>query len=140
VYVANTCSEDPRRKWRARAACNGCDLDLFFPIGVTGPATDQIAAAKAICDGCQVWIECLEFALATKQKFGIWGGRDEEERRRLLRARRAQQRTLRPESVKVSRVPDDFRFDIPDGPEGDSASLRQGTTDGRKSVPSSRMS
>jgi WhiB family transcriptional regulator, redox-sensing transcriptional regulator len=78
--------------WRARASCNDVDPDLFFPVGVTGPAVAQIAAAKAVCAGCSVRDECLEFAISTNQEYGIWGGTSEEERRVLRRAWRARQR------------------------------------------------
>ena len=78
--------------WRARAACNTVDPDLFFPVGVTGPAVAQIAAAKAVCAGCDVRPECLEFAITTNQEYGIWGGTSEEERRALRRRWRARQR------------------------------------------------
>jgi WhiB family transcriptional regulator, redox-sensing transcriptional regulator len=78
--------------WRARASCASVESDLFFPIGVTGPAVDQIAAAKAVCATCPVQSECLEFAIATNQEYGVWGGTSEEERRALRRAWRARQR------------------------------------------------
>jgi WhiB family redox-sensing transcriptional regulator len=68
------------------------DSDLFFPVGVTGPAVDQIAAAKAVCATCPVQSECLEFAIATNQEYGVWGGTSEEERRVLRRAWRARPR------------------------------------------------
>jgi WhiB family redox-sensing transcriptional regulator len=79
-------------RWRVDAACTAVDPDLFFPVGVTGPAVGQIAAAKAVCDGCQVRTECLEFAITTNQEYGVWGGASEEERRVLRRKWRAQQR------------------------------------------------
>ncbi len=69
--------------WRERAACRDMDPDLFFPIGTTGPALDQIDAAKGICGVCAVRDLCLEYALATNQEAGIWGGTSEEERRKL---------------------------------------------------------
>src|SRR5713226_10454164 len=47
--------------WRSRAACSEVDPDLFFPVGVTGPALSHIAAAKAVCEGCDVRGDCLEF-------------------------------------------------------------------------------
>ncbi|MBA3653812.1 MAG: WhiB family transcriptional regulator [Actinobacteria bacterium] len=56
---------------------------MFFPVGSTGPALNQIDAAKAVCRGCDVQSECLEFALATNQEAGVWGGTSEDERRRL---------------------------------------------------------
>lgn len=72
--------------WRDHAACRDSAPDLFFPIGATGLALDQIDAAKAICDGCVVRMDCLEFALETNQEAGVWGGTSEEERRDLRRS------------------------------------------------------
>jgi WhiB family redox-sensing transcriptional regulator len=69
--------------WRSVAACRDTDPDLFFPVGTTGAALDQIAAATAVCRSCDAQTACLEFALATNQESGIWGGTSEEERRKL---------------------------------------------------------
>jgi len=55
-------------------------------IGTTGLAVDQISAAKAVCATCESLEACLEFALATNQESGVWGGTSEEERRVLRRA------------------------------------------------------
>ena len=78
--------------WRLRAACRDTDPDLFFPVGTTGPAIDQIESAKAVCQACEVMPECLEFALATNQDSGVWGGTSEEERRKLRKQWLARQR------------------------------------------------
>ncbi len=78
--------------WRAVSSCRDTDPDLFFPVGTTGPALEQIAAAKAVCDSCEAKEPCLEFALTTNQDSGVWGGTSEEERRKLRRAWVAQQR------------------------------------------------
>ena len=78
--------------WRERAACRDTDPDLFFPIGSTGPAVEQIISAKAVCATCDACTSCLEFALATNQESGIWGGTTEEERRKLRKAWLARQR------------------------------------------------
>ena len=78
--------------WRARSACRDSDPDVFFPIGSTGMALEQIETAKRICTACQVTEECLEFALATNQEAGVWGGTTEEERRKLRKAWLAKQR------------------------------------------------
>ena len=86
--------DDNFPEWRRHAACNGCDVELFFPVGSTGPAIDQIAAAKEVCDHCAVRPECLDFALVTNQESGVWGGATEEERRRLRRSWLAQRRRL----------------------------------------------
>jgi WhiB family redox-sensing transcriptional regulator len=79
--------------WRARAACRDTDANLFFPAGSTGGAVDQIEAAKLVCRQCPVQDECLQFALESNQEAGVWGGRDEDERRRLRRGWRASQRS-----------------------------------------------
>ena len=78
--------------WRDSAACRDTDPELFFPIGTTGMALDQIEAAKAVCQACAAQAPCLEFALATNQESGVWGGASEEERRKLRKAWLARQR------------------------------------------------
>jgi WhiB family redox-sensing transcriptional regulator len=78
--------------WRDSAACRDTDPELFFPIGTTGMALDQIDAAKAVCQACAAQEPCLEFALATNQESGVWGGASEEERRKLRKAWLARQR------------------------------------------------
>ena len=78
--------------WRSRAACRDTDPDLFFPVGTTGQAVEQIEAAKAVCRACESQTECLEFALATNQESGVWGCTSEEERRKLRKAWLARQR------------------------------------------------
>jgi WhiB family redox-sensing transcriptional regulator len=78
--------------WRRYAACRDTDPDLFFPIGTTGPAVDQIAAAKRVCSSCEAKTACLEFALITNQEAGVWGGTAEEERRKLRKAWLTQRR------------------------------------------------
>ena len=78
--------------WRVDAACRDTDPDLFFPVGTTGPAIEQIASAKAVCGECDAQAECLEFALATNQDSGVWGGTSEEERRKLRKAWLARRR------------------------------------------------
>jgi len=59
------------------------DPEIFFPVGSSGMALEQIETAQRICTACQVSDACLEFALATNQESGIWGGTTEEERRKL---------------------------------------------------------
>lgn len=70
-------------EWRRTANCRDTSPDLFFPVGTTGPALEQIATAKAVCGTCPSQAPCLEFALMTNQDTGIWGGTSEEERRKL---------------------------------------------------------
>ena len=78
--------------WRDRAACRDTAPDLFFPIGTTGPALDQIESAKRVCRQCEAQAPCLEFALATNQESGVWGGTSEEERCKLRKAWLSRQR------------------------------------------------
>jgi WhiB family redox-sensing transcriptional regulator len=75
-------------EWVHRAKCRDVDPELFFPVGTTGPAANQIEAAKAVCVQCKVRDECLDWALTTGQDAGVWGGTSEEERRSIRRARR----------------------------------------------------
>lgn len=78
--------------WRALAACRGVDLTLFFP-----DRGDHctIVAAKTCCAGCQVQQECLTFALASGERFGIWGGTSERQRRRIRRAQQQPSQSAR---------------------------------------------
>jgi WhiB family redox-sensing transcriptional regulator len=68
-------------EWSNRAACLSAEPDLFFPVGTTGVALDDISAAKAVCARCLVLSECRDYALRTRQPFGVWGGMDEDERK-----------------------------------------------------------
>jgi WhiB family redox-sensing transcriptional regulator len=70
------------RGWQDEANCLGVDPDLFFP--ERGASTRE---AKEVCRGCVVRLDCLEYALVNGEKFGIWGGLSERERRRLRRQR-----------------------------------------------------
>jgi WhiB family redox-sensing transcriptional regulator len=72
--------------WRAGASCRCMPPELFFPAGSTGIAIEEIEGAKAVCHGCPVQDDCLQYALETNQEAGIWGGTTEDERRRLRRA------------------------------------------------------
>ena len=72
--------------WRDDAACLDADPDLFFPVGTTGPAQDQVDEAKRICLACPVRERCLAWALELDAASGIWGGTTEDERRALRRA------------------------------------------------------
>jgi WhiB family redox-sensing transcriptional regulator len=79
--------------WRDKSACLTVDPELFFPVGNTGPALDQIEKAKQVCAQCPVIENCLQYAMETNQDSGVWGGLSEDERRalkrRAARARRA---------------------------------------------------
>ena len=67
--------------WQEQALCAQTDPEAFFP--EKGGSTRE---AKRICVGCEVKGECLEYALGSDERFGIWGGLSERERRRLKRA------------------------------------------------------
>jgi WhiB family redox-sensing transcriptional regulator len=71
--------------WRNYAECLGEDPELFFPIGTTGAALEQINEAKQVCLRCDVRERCLQWALENKQDHGVWGGLSEDERRALKR-------------------------------------------------------
>lgn len=64
-------------------SCRGVDPDVFFP-----DRGESLSPAQAICAECIVSDECLEYALANGERFGVWGGTSERERRRIRRARR----------------------------------------------------
>ena len=81
-----------RDDWRDVALCRDTDPDLFFPVGTTGPAIEQIESAKAVCHQCEAQAPCLEYAIATNQDSGVWGGTSEEERRQLRKRYAARQR------------------------------------------------
>ena len=74
-----------REEWLDAGACRSEDPELFFPITSSGPSAQQIAAAKAVCQGCGVQSQCLHYALDSHQSYGVWGGLSEEERLRLTR-------------------------------------------------------
>jgi WhiB family redox-sensing transcriptional regulator len=71
---------DEDEQWQERALCAQTDPEAFFP--EKGGSTRE---AKRICLGCEVRDECLDYALAHDERFGIWGGLSERERRRLKR-------------------------------------------------------
>jgi WhiB family redox-sensing transcriptional regulator len=66
--------------WQDRALCAQTDPEAFFP--EKGGSTRE---AKKVCSGCEVRAECLDYALANDERFGIWGGLSERERRKLKR-------------------------------------------------------
>lgn len=69
--------------WRDRAACRGLDPEIFYPV-----SDEDADEAKSICAVCPVREACLEYALANRERDGVWGGATERERRRLIRQRR----------------------------------------------------
>ncbi len=76
--------------WRDKSACLTVDPELFFPVGNTGPAVDQIEKAKAVCARCTVTEICLQYALET----GL---------RRVGRTLRRQRRALKRRAARAAR-------------------------------------
>jgi WhiB family redox-sensing transcriptional regulator len=79
--------------WTARAACTSHDPDMFFPL-----PTQSAASAVAVCRQCAVVDECLDFAIAHGERFGVWGGRRATDRGELL------------EQIPIDDTPDDTSF------------------------------
>ncbi len=69
--------------WRRLGACRGLDASIFYP-----DDDDDAAVAKSVCESCGVRAACLEHALMSREKAGVWGGATERERRRIIRQRR----------------------------------------------------
>ena len=72
--------DDNPLAWQTDALCAQTDPEAFFP--EKGGSTRE---AKKVCSGCEVRAECLEYALENDERFGIWGGLSERERRKLKR-------------------------------------------------------
>lgn len=84
-------------EWMGDAPCADHDPEIWFPTASSGQQPERRMArlsqdAKAVCQGCPVRIECLEYAFETDQRHGVWGGLDEYERRQ-LKARRPARRS-----------------------------------------------
>jgi WhiB family transcriptional regulator, redox-sensing transcriptional regulator len=75
--------------WRAASACLNADPDMFFPVAADNAVSKQVSRALRLCQGCTVRQHCLDFAMQSGEKDGIWGGTTPEER---IRARRARNR------------------------------------------------
>lgn len=73
--------------WQLEAECRGMPWPVFFPPHGKRRSSE---AAKAVCARCPVKGECLEYALSNRIEFGIWGGTADQDRRKILRARRAE--------------------------------------------------
>jgi len=83
--------------WWDSANCLGADADMFF-----SERGDATAKAKKICGACLVQVECLDFAVETVQRWGIWGGMTERERRPIRRARAIKVNRLAKATVAVT--------------------------------------
>jgi WhiB family redox-sensing transcriptional regulator len=67
-------------EWTKKALCAEVDPEIFFP-----NKGDKTAYVKRICKSCDVRAECLEYSLQNNERFGVWGGLTEHDRRRLRR-------------------------------------------------------
>ena len=87
--------------WQDRALCAQTDPEAFFP--EKGGSTRE---AKRVCRSCEVRAECLEYALEHDERFGIWGGMSERERRRLKRQAVLTGPGARPARLAGARIPE----------------------------------
>ncbi|MEP6561890.1 MAG: WhiB family transcriptional regulator [Nakamurella sp.] len=89
-------------QWQTTAACRGMDSEYFFhpPDERNAARKTRIATAKAICRNCPAVQACLDYALAVREPYGIWGGLSEDERAGLLglESLRYPKRTISPVS------------------------------------------
>lgn len=76
--------------WSQRAACNGLATEKLFP----NSDVKQRVIANEVCRGCPVQMECLNFALVTKEEFGVWGGATEIQRSNMLSKLREHHRSI----------------------------------------------
>lgn len=75
--------------WQRHAACRGLEAEIFYPPDSDVAGDEETAfEAKAVCAACAVSGECLEYAIAVREKEGVWGGQTAAERVRIIRRRR----------------------------------------------------
>jgi WhiB family redox-sensing transcriptional regulator len=89
---------DYATEWRAASACLTADPELFFPIAQGSAADMQVSTALRVCARCEVRQQCLDFAMASGEAHGIWGGTTADER---IRARRRATRRRRDRQIRV---------------------------------------
>jgi WhiB family redox-sensing transcriptional regulator len=73
------------RAWMDQGACVGVDAEVFFP---SRGENDKAEEARKYCWACPVRSQCLEYALANGEKFGMWGGMSERQRRQIRKQRK----------------------------------------------------
>lgn len=71
-------------EWLLSAKCKGLPPDFFYP---TPHDLGSLKQAKQFCSDCPVRIECLEYALANHEDYGVWGGESERSRKRIRQTR-----------------------------------------------------
>lgn len=107
--------------WHIDTPCSQADADAWFP-----EKGESTANAKRICAGCDVRTTCLEWALEHNEKFGVWGGLSELERRRLLEQRDTQAATGRKAAIHFDF--EEFELIISSGTPAEEACRRMGMT------------
>jgi len=70
----------PPDMWQERAACFGVNPEVFFP-----PSEEEAGPALSHCGRCRIRAECLSWAIKNGERYGVWGGMTEQQRRRLTR-------------------------------------------------------
>jgi WhiB family transcriptional regulator, redox-sensing transcriptional regulator len=70
----------PPDMWQERAACFGVNPDVFFPA-----SEEEAGTALSHCSRCRIREECLAWAIKNGERYGVWGGMTEQQRRRLTR-------------------------------------------------------
>ncbi|MGH2760709.1 MAG: WhiB family transcriptional regulator [Actinomycetota bacterium] len=86
--LARLFAVEAENDWRPEAACRGLDPELFFSSDEIANRQERLereAEAKAVCTRCTVRNECLSYALAAGERYGIWGGLSPQERRAIAR-------------------------------------------------------
>lgn len=69
-------------EWQEDARCREVDPEVWFP-----EKGQSSRPAKEICASCRVRVQCLEYALATNERYGVWGGKTDQERRQIRQQR-----------------------------------------------------
>lgn len=81
LLLIDQIAPDGSEDWQDRSLCAQTDPEAFFP-----PAGGSTKEAKKVCQNCEVRPECLEAALANDERFGLWGGVSERDRRKIKKA------------------------------------------------------
>jgi WhiB family transcriptional regulator, redox-sensing transcriptional regulator len=88
AYTGSVPASRRKADWRDDALCRAEDPEDFFPVGATPVAKATERHAKAVCFRCPSLQACGQWALETRQPFGVWGGMTEAERAKILRRRK----------------------------------------------------
>ncbi|HSW65563.1 MAG TPA: WhiB family transcriptional regulator [Bacillota bacterium] len=67
-------------EWQERALCAQTDPEIFFPEKGGSPRE-----AQGVCNSCEVKADCLDYALGNNERFGVWGGLTDSQRKKLRR-------------------------------------------------------